>query len=593
MSYPTLDSAGELVLQGIGVSPGIAVGEAVVLMRERSAVSERIIHDKDVPLEIARFEEALIKTRHQIAGIQRKVATALGEKHASIFDAHLLVVDDRYFVEEVIRDLRVKSQNVEAVLSDVAGRYIEMVAQVEDDYLRERVVDVRDVVRRIIKNLNGEPIDRMDQLERPCIAVAHDFSPSDTAGMDRRIVQALITDMGSATSHTAIMARALEVPAVVGLRDISAQISSGETVLVDGGKGLVVIRPTSGRLLAYAQKAEEQKLILCELETLKDKPSETKDGYYVSIAANIEIPTEISGIRKYGAKGIGLFRTEFLFLERNELPDEEEQTRVYSQAADQCAPDPVIIRTIDLGGDKISPALKIAPENNPFLGLRAIRFCLTNLTVFKVQLRAILRAAAGRNISILYPMISSFNEVVEANIILRECRRELLEEGFPCAEKLPIGVMIEIPSAALTADLIAPHVDFFSIGTNDLIQYTLAVDRANEKVAHLYKPTHISILKLIQQVVLAGHERRIPVSVCGQMAASPELVPLLIGLGVNGLSISPPSVPIIKEVIRNVRYSECRELAACVQRNHTAEDILTQCRDLLKKTSPEILELIS
>lgn len=593
MSHPPQDPSGELVLQGIGVSPGIAVGEAVVFMREGSAVSERVINDKDVPLEIARFEEALIKTRHQIAGIQRKVATALGEKHASIFDAHLLVVDDRYFVEEVIRDLCVKHRNVESVLNDVAGRYIEMVANVEDDYLRERAVDVRDVIRRIVKNLSGEQMDRMDQLERPCIVVAHDFSPSDTAGMDRRIVHALIADMGSATSHTAIMARALEVPAVIGLRDISTQVSSSETVLVDGNKGLVVIRPTSGRLLAYAQKAEEQKMILCELETLKDKPSETKDGYYVPIAANIELPIEISSIRKCGAKGIGLFRTEFLFLEENELPDEEEQTKVYREAADQCAPDPVIIRTLDLGGDKFSSTLKIDQENNPFLGLRAIRFCLANLTFFKVQLRAILRAAAGRNISIMYPMVSCLSEVLEANIILRECQRELLKEGLPCAEKLPIGVMIEIPSAALTADLIATHVDFFSIGTNDLIQYTLAVDRANEKVAHLYKPTHISILKLIRQVVLAGHARRIPVSVCGQMAATPELVPLLIGLGVDGLSISPPSVSMIKEVIRNLHYSECRELAECAMQHHTAEDIFTQCRELLKKTSPEILELIS
>jgi phosphotransferase system enzyme I (PtsI) len=534
MLHPPQDSAGELVLQGIGVSPGIAVGEAVVFMREGSAVSERIIDDKDVPVEITRFEEALIKTRHQISGIQRKVAAALGEKHASIFDAHLLVVDDRYFVEEVIRDLRAKHRNVESVLSDVAGRYIEMVANVEDDYLRERAVDVRDVIRRIVKNLSGEQMDRMDQLERPCIAVAHDFSPSDTAGMDRRIVHALIADMGSATSHAAIMARALEVPAVVGLRDISAQVCSGETVLVDGNKGLVVIRPASGRLLAYAQKAEEQKIILCEIETSKDKPSETKDGYYVPIAANIELPSEIAGIRKCGAKGIGLFRTEFLFLGENGVPDEEEQTRVYSEAADQCAPDPVIIRTLDLGGDKFSSALKTAHEGNPFLGLRALRFCLANRPFFKMQLRAVLRAAAGRNISMMYPMVSCLSEVAEADTILRECRKELLEEGVPCAEKLPVGVMIEIPSAALTADLIAPHVDFFSIGTNDLIQYTMAVDRANERVAHLYKPTHISILKLIRQVVLAGHACRIPVSVCGQMAATPELVPLLIGLGVDG-----------------------------------------------------------
>jgi phosphotransferase system enzyme I (PtsI) len=586
------DPSGELTLQGIGVSPGVAIGEVVVFALEGAAVPERIISDQDVPLEITRFEEALIKTRHQIAGIQRKVAEALGEKHAGIFDAHLLVVDDRYFVEEVICELRGRHRNVETILRDVAGRYVEMLSSVEDDYLRERTADVRDVTRRIIKNLAGESMDRMDQLERPCIAVAHDFSPSDTAGMDRRIVHALVADLGSATSHTAIMARALEVPAVVGLHDISTQVGSGETILVDGGKGLVIVRPTSERLLAYAQKAEDQKMILCELATLQDKPSETKDGYYVPIAANIELPSEIPAINKYGARGIGLFRTEFLFLEEDHLPDEEEQMRVYSEVADRCAPDNVVIRTLDLGGDKFASAVKIAPEINPFLGWRAIRFCLANPGFFKIQLRAILRAAAGRNISMMYPMVSCLSEVLAANRILEECRQALKKEGLPCAEKLPVGIMIEIPSAALTADLIAPHVDFFSIGTNDLIQYTLAVDRVNENVAHLYMPTHISILKLIRKTVLAGHANRIPVAVCGQMAATPELVPLLIGLGVDELSISPPSVPMVKDVIRNLHYSECRTLAKEALRAGGCDSVAEQCRALLAKTSPEILELV-
>jgi len=593
LSETTPDPSGELILQGIGVSPGVALGEAVVFAQEGTAVPERIIRESDVPLEIARFEEALIKTRHQIAEIQRKVGSVLGAEHASIFDAHLLVVDDRYFIDEVIRELREKTRNVEPALSDVAGRYVEMLSQVEDDYLRERAADVRDVTRRIARNLAGGGIDRMDQLERPCIAVSHDFSPSDTAGMNRTIVMALAADIGSATSHTAIMARALEVPAVVGLHNISKQVGSGEPLLVDGGKGLVIVRPTSERLLAYAQKAEDQKLILCELETLKDKPPETRDGYYVPIAANIELPSEIPAISRYGAKGIGLFRTEFLFLHEDQLPDEEEQMKVYSDAADRCAPDNVVIRTLDLGGDKFSSTVKIAPEINPFLGWRAIRFCLANPVFFKVQLRAILRAAAGRNISMMYPMVSCLSEVLQANVLLEECRQELIKEGLPCAEKLPVGVMIEIPSAALTSDLIAPHVDFFSIGTNDLIQYTLAVDRVNENVAHLYKPTHISMLKLIRQTVLAGHANRIPVAVCGQMAATPELVPLLIGLGVDELSISPPSVPVVKDVIRNLHYSECRTLAKEALRSDCCNSVEEKCRALLKKTSPEILELIS
>lgn len=582
----------EVVLQGVGVSPGVAVGEVVVFATEGSPAVERTIKAEDIPLEIARFEEALIKTRHQIAEIQRKVSAALGQEHAGIFDAHLLVVDDRYFIEEVIRDLRKERKNVEAVLSDVSGRYTAMLAKVEDDYLRERGADVRDVTRRILNNLAGESMDRMDQIERPCIAAAHDFSPSDTAGMNRNIVHALVADLGSSTSHSAIMARALEVPAVVGLHNISMQVKSGETILVDGSKGIVIVRPTSERLLAYAQKAEEQKQILCELSALKDKLPETRDGYYVPIAANIELPSEVAGISRYGAKGVGLFRTEFLYLEKDSLPTECEQVEVYSRMADECAPLGVTIRTLDLGGDKIPRSFRMGVESNPFLGCRAIRFCLRHPIIFRTQLRAILKASAGREISMMFPMICCVSEVLEARKILDSCCEELREEGIAFNEKIRVGVMIEIPSAALTADLIAPHVDFFSIGTNDLIQYTLAVDRMNENVAQLYKPTHISILKLIEMVVKAGHANRIPVAVCGQMAASPELVPLLIGLGVDELSISPPSVPMVKDVIRSLHYAECTALAETAFEQGDPDQIRHQCRSLLEKRAPEILELM-
>ena len=593
MSAKSTEARGELILQGIGVSPGVAIGEVVVFAQEGGVVSERSIDPDDIPREIARFEEALMKTRHQIAEIQRRVEAVLGNEHASIFDAHLLVVDDRYFVEEVIRTLHKEQLNVERITRNVADRYIDRLSQVEDDYLRERAVDVRDVTRRIVRNLSGEVIDRMDQIERPCIVAAHDFSPSDTAGMDRNIVHAFVADLGSPTSHTAIMARALEVPAVVGLHNISQKVFTGDTVLVDGAKGVVIIRPSSERLLNYARKAEDQKTILCELQTLKDKPSETKDGFYIPIAANIELPAELKSIDRHGAKGIGLFRTEFLFLNEDQLPDEEDQLAVYRDAADYCAPDNVVIRTLDLGGDKFSSTVRIAAEINPFLGWRAIRFCLANPDFFKQQLRAILRAGADRNISIMYPMISGAGEVKQANRMLEECRQELAQKGIAYAKELRIGAMIEVPSAALTADQIAPYVDFFSIGTNDLIQYTLAVDRVNENVAHLYQPTHSAILKLIRAVVEAGHRHRIPTAVCGQMAASPDLVPLLIGLGVDELSISPPSVPMVKDVIRNLHYSECTELAEQALRTGSASEIRTRCRELLAKRSPEILELIS
>lgn len=583
----------ELILSGIGVSPGVAVGEVVVFAQENTFVLERAVVESEIPLEIARFEEALVKTRHQISEIQRKVRGALGDEHASIFDAHLLVVDDRYLVEEVIRDLHERSINVEHSIHCVTQRYTEMLSKVEDDYLRERVADVRDVTRRIINNLSGEVIERMDQIDRPCIPVAHDFSPSDTAGMDPNVVHGFLTDLGSSTSHTAIMARALEVPAVIGLHDISKQVSSGETVLIDGNNGAVFIRPTSKRLLTYARKAEDHKTILCELKTLKDKPSETLDGFSVPIAANIELPSEMDGILRHGACGIGLFRTEFLFFDEQKFPDEDEQFAVYRDVIQFCSPENVVIRTLDLGGDKFSSVIHVAPEANPFLGWRAIRFCLANPDFFKQQLRAILRSSVGHSVSMMYPMISDVEEVLAANRLLESCRQELKTEGIPYAEDLAVGVMIEIPSAALTAEQIAPHVDFFSIGTNDLVQYTLAADRVNENVAYLYQPTHASVLKLIQMVVQAGHAHQISVTVCGQMAASPELAPLLIGLGVDELSVSPPSVPVIKDVIRNVHHAECVELAEEALHAGSAEEVLQLCKALLLKRSPEILELIS
>lgn len=583
----------EIILQGVGVSPGIAVGEAVVFGLDAVMPPQRQIADEEVAGEVARWNRAVQKTKKQIEEIRSHVAGSLGEKHALIFDAHLLVVDDPGFMERMEKGLQTLRLNVEAVLQQVTDEYTDALSRLNDEYLRERASDVRDVVRRMMKHLSGVGTDRMDQLQRPCIAVAHDFSPSDTAGMKPGRVHALVADLGSATSHTAIMARALEVPAVVGLRDASRLVGSGDTVLVDGTRGTVVVHPSSETLLSTARRDEEHKTLLCELETLKDKPSETLDGYAVPIAANIATSGELPSIARYGARGIGLFRSEFLFLEAEHLPDEDEQARVYAAAADACAPDSVVVRTLDLGGDKFVSEIPLAEELNPFLGWRAIRFCLANPDVFKRQLRAILRAGSGRNLALMYPMISHLDEVLEANRLLQQCREELVSEGVDVASSIPVGVMIEIPSAALTADAIAPHVDFFSIGTNDLVQYTLAVDRVNEQVAHLYQPTHLSILQLIRMVVLAGHTHRIPVGVCGQMAADPSLVPLLIGLGVDELSVSPPSIPMIKDVIRNLHYSDCRTLAKQALASRSPARVLSLCHELLEKTVPEILDLVA
>lgn len=581
----------EVVLKGIGVSPGIALCTAQLLAPQTLQAVQRSITADEVPSEIARFEEALIDTHDQIKLIQKQVAQVLGDEHASIFDAHILVVDDRTFVEDVIRTIKKDLINVEPVLQAVANRYADMLAKMKDSYLSERAADIRDVTKRIMANLSGEKINQMAQISNPCIVVAHDLSPSDTASIDKELVRGFVTDLGSATSHTSIMAKALEVPAVVGLHNVTAVVAAADTVLVDGSKGLAFINPTPQRLAEYEKRAQEQEQILHELGTLRDKPPETKDGYLVPISANIELLEELDAVGERGAKGIGLFRTEFLFLGSETLPDEDEQTAAYVRAAKTQYPSAVVIRTLDLGADKLPANFEKADELNPFLGDRAIRLCLSHPELFKTQLRAILRASVNENIQIMYPMVSCVQEVLEANALLRECMGELREKGIPFNEEIQIGTMIEVPSAALIADLIAPHVSFFSLGTNDLIQYTMAVDRGNENVAHLYKPTHLAIIRLIDHVVKVSHKHGLWTCVCGQMASDPVLVPLLIGLGVDELSVSPSQAPMIKDVIRKLYYSGAVELAQQSLVSLSAEHVKQLCHDMIEQIAPEVLEL--
>ena len=581
----------EISLKGIGVSPGIVVCSIQLLAPHADQIVSRSIEVDEIPLEIARFEAALIATHDQIKHIQKQVAEVLGDEHASIFDAHILVVDDRTFIEDVIRIVQNDLLNIEPVLQSVANRYADMLSKVEDSYLAERAADIRDVTKRILANLAGKVINQVKTISEPCIVVAHDLSPSDTATIDREMVKAFVTDLGSSTSHTAIMAKALEVPAVVGLHNITAVVNAGDIVLIDGAKGLVFINPTKERLDEYKKRADDQKQIFQELGTLRDKPPETLDGYLVPITANIELLEELDVVGERGAKGIGLFRTEFLFLGTETLPDEDAQALAYEQAAKSQYPSPVVIRTLDLGADKLPAGFDMADEQNPFLGSRAIRLCLSRPELFKPQLRAILRASVHDNIRIMYPMISCVLEVIEANALLHECMDELREEGIPFNEEIQVGSMIEVPAAALIADIIAPHVNFFSLGTNDLIQYTMAVDRGNENVAHLYKPTHMAIVRLIDHVVKVSHRHGLWTCVCGQMAANPCLVPLLIGLEVDELSVSPSQAPMIKDVVRKLYYSSAVELAQKALVSTSAEHVEQLCHEMIKKIAPEVLEI--
>jgi len=581
----------ETMLKGIGVSPGIVVGPARVLLPDAMRVSSRAIETEDVARERERFRLALRETRAQILHIRKQVADVLDEEHARIFDAHMLVVEDELLVGEVEQAIDKERLNVEPLLQRIAMQYADKLAGLDDQYLAERAADIRDVTRRLLANLAEETVESLRDIETPCVLVSYDLLPSDTAGLDREKVKAFITDLGSASSHTAIMARALNVPAVVGLRSATAAVHPDDRVLVDGARGVVFVCPSEERLAEYAERSRNQEEIRQELDLLRDKPPETLDGYHVPLTANIELLEELEGVDAGGAKGIGLYRTEFLFLGAKTLPGEEEQVEAYVQAATSQFPAPVVIRTLDLGADKMPDSMKGRREMNPFLGHRAIRLCLGRPALFRTQLRAILRASVHENVRLMYPMVTGVAEVKAANALLQDCMNELTEEGVAFNREIEVGTMIEVPSAALVADKIAPHVSFFSLGTNDLIQYTMAVDRGNEDVAHLYQPTNLAVIRLIDHVVKICRRFGLWSSVCGQMASTPHLVPLLVGLGVDELSVSPLQAPVIKDVIRKLYYADAVALAQRALISDTPEEVEAHCVNMIVDVAPEVLAL--
>ena len=581
-----------LEFKGIGVSSGVIAGAVLLLKNDDEPLPEYAITSEDVSREMIRLEAALIDTRRQLNDIQRRVGEAMGTESAGIFEAHLQVVDDPGFVDEVYRDVRGKRVNVEKVLADVSERFAQTLSKMEDDYLRERAADIRDVSRRILRNLMGGGGNLLAGLETPRLLVARDIAPSEMAAFDRHKILGVATELGSPTSHTAIMARAMELPAIVGLRGICERLADGDRAILDGVRGVLVLHPTAAREEDYGRIARSRAVIQKRLGGLRDEAATTLDGHAVELSANIEMPGDVKAVLARGARGIGLFRSEYLFLANAGEPDEEHQYRAYAEVAGQIMPEGVIVRTLDLGGDKLPVLGKKTAESNPFLGWRAIRLCLGRVATFKTQLRAILRASAHNpRLRIMYPMVSSAGEVDQANAILEECKAELEAAGVPFNRAVEVGVMIEIPSAALTADLIAPKVKFFSIGTNDLVQYTLAVDRVNERVAYLYEPTHPAVLRLIRMTVEASHRHGIWTGVCGEMAGNPILVPLLLGLGVDELSASPGAIPLVKDVIRRIRHSEAVDLAEASRGLATGAEVMDLCRALVGRAAPEILEL--
>lgn len=570
------------MMKGIAASPGIAIGRAWVM--EDTVLNLPTDGASDVESEIARFKGAVEQARQEIEALKEKTLQDLGEDKAAIFDAHLMVLDDPELVTNVenkIKEERLKAENAVNAAMDA---FIAVFENMDMAYMRERAADLRDVRSRLLHVLLGVERRSLAELSEPVIVVAHDLTPSDTAQMDKRKVLGFTTTIGGRTSHSAIMARSLEIPAVVGLKTVVSNVKQGDTLIVDGLEGVVIINPSEDQLADYRKKQRAYEAEKVALEKLVHEPSVTADGVQVELAANIGTPDEAEAARARGAEGIGLFRTEFLYMDRSDLPGEEEQFNAYKQVAEAMGDDPVVIRTLDIGGDKELPYLKLPEERNPFLGYRAIRLCLDRTDLLKTQLRAILRASAFGNIKMMYPMIATLDEWRAANRVLDDVKEELRKEGTPFNEAIEVGIMVEIPAAAVIADQLAKEVDFFSIGTNDLIQYTLAADRMNEHISYLYQPFHPAVIRLVKHVIDAAHAEGKWVGMCGEMAGDPLAIPVLLGLGLDEFSMSVASVLPARKLLRGLRKSAMEKLAETALAKGTAEEVVNCIKETLAQS---------
>lgn len=584
----------EILYHGIPASPGIAIGTVMLIAESHRTLFKDIkitgIAPEQVDTEIALFRQAIDKTRDEIKELRTRVQTSLESHEANIFDAHFLIVDDKMLMNEVCSSISKKLIHADAAFSQTMQKYIAAISAVPDPYLRERAADVQDVAARILSNLYGLERPKLDHLPGPRIIIAKDLTPSDTALLDRTNVLAFATESGSKTSHSAILARSMRIPAIVGMNHFVERVEDGDWMIIDGFLGIAILNPEKQTIELYEQKESRKAKLYNELLRETQLKSETVDGYRIHLAANVENADSLEDIKKYGASGIGLFRTEYLYINRPTLPTEEEQFEIYKKVATAMDGQAAIIRTLDLGGDKLSEALGAYHEQNPFLGLRAIRLCLEKPEILKVQMRAILRAGVFGKIRMMFPMVSCMDELNKLLKLLDEVRSDLKNSNMKFDGSMDIGVMIEIPSAALIADKLAKKVDFFSIGTNDLVQYTLAVDRNNEKVAHLYAPTNPAVLELIGRTVDAAERNGIWVGVCGEVAGDPRYIPILIGLGVKELSMSPLSIGHIRRLIRNISMYDAERIAEKALAAETAEEALAYSMEYLEKKVPEILQ---
>lgn len=565
---------------GIPGSPGIAIGQAYIYGSETLWVEDRPVPPGMAGVEKTRLRDALDRVIEDIRELRGKLEEKVGRENASIFDPHIMLLQDPTLIEET-NLLIDEGKSAEYAFFRTTRKIMKAYKRTDDEYMRERAVDIADILRRVSTKLLGKQHASLADITHPVVVVAQNLTPSDTANMHAGRIQAFVTDYGGKTSHATILARALKIPAVLGVKTASLEIASGDAIIVDGNRGRVYVNPDSKTVEHYRKEQEQLERNRISLMKLRDTPATTTDGETVILLANIEFPEEAEASLENGAEGIGLYRSEFHYLMQDRLPTEEEMCTAYREVADKMHPRPIVVRTFDLGGDKVSSIAPPEPEENPYLGWRAIRVSLALKDLFRIQLRAILRASAAGNVSVMFPMVSSLDELNEALDILAEVKEDLRKEGREFDPGMPVGVMIEVPAAVMIADKLARKVDFFSIGTNDLIQYSVAVDRANDKISSLFEPFHPGILRLIRATVTAAHDAGIPVSVCGEMGGDPASGLILIGLGMDELSMTPSFIPLFKRFIRSVSMEQARSIAERALDCGTAAEV----KEIIRKES--------
>jgi phosphotransferase system enzyme I (PtsI) len=577
-------------LQGIAVSQGIIIGRARLIDRSKQKiVYQYLINGEEVNREVERFKEALKLTKEQIIDLKDRMSDKIRE-HSFILDAHLMIVDDSMVSDTTIKTILEEKINAEWALKKSTQKIRQLFEEIDYEYIRDRIHDVENVAERILRNLAGKEQDSLSKINERVIIVAHDLSPADTSELNTSMVMGFITDMGGKTSHTAIMAQALKIPAVVGLESVTTHVQDDALLIVDGYKGEIIIDPDEDTIAAYQEKQVYYDRYISSILRLSHLPAETVDGHRISVKANIEFLEEVTAAKEHGAEGIGLYRTEYLYLLSKEIPTEEELFEDYRQVAEIISPYPVTIRTLDLGGDKFLPAQDFTGEVNPALGLRSIRFSLKEQKMFKSQLRAILRASVHGKVQVMFPMISGLQELLDVKNILNEVMNDLEKEHIEYDHDIKVGVMIEVPSAVTVADILAKHVDFFSIGTNDLIQYALAIDRGNEHVSYMYEPYHPAVIRMIIQVVKAAKDSGIEVSLCGEMAGDPFCTALLLGIGIDELSMNANGIPLLKKLIRSLSREEAMKDLSDILKLTTSREVKGFMANKTETLIPEIQE---